>query len=107
MTEAELQAAVVELLNLTGWHHLHIRRSIGKGHRWTTTTSVTGWPDLYCWHPRQRRTLALELKTATGRLTPEQRLVLDSLAAAGVETAVIRPADLQDLARRLRTTAAA
>jgi hypothetical protein len=99
MTEAELQTSVVELARLTGWRCLHVRRSIGKGHRWQTTTSIVGWPDLFLWKPG--RCIAAELKSDDGRVTGEQEEVLDSLAAAGIETHVWRPADLDDIAHLL------
>lgn len=102
MTEAQLQEAVIALLNLTRWRHMHVRRTIGKGHRWTTSTSVVGWPDLFCWNPTLGRRLAIELKSATGRLTAEQTVVLDELERSGVETLVVRPGDLQMLANVLR-----
>lgn len=104
MTEAEFQAVVVELAHVLGWHHLHVRRTIGKGRRWTTATNVVGWPDLFLWHERQHRTLAAELKSDTGKTTPEQEAVLASLNAAGIEVHVWRPADLDDIARTLTRT---
>ena len=104
-TEAEFQEQVVQLLNLTGWRHLHVRRSIGKGRKWVTATNLVGWPDLLCWHERQRRVLALELKTETGKTTAEQDAVLASLGAAGVEAMVLRPHQLQWLASWLREAA--
>jgi hypothetical protein len=92
----QLQTAVVQLCNLTGWHHLTVRRSIGKGHRWVTTTSVTGWPDLLLWSTRQPgRHLAVELKVPPDRLKPEQQEVLAQLAESGFETYVWTPEDLQ------------
>lgn len=94
-TEAQFQAQVVELAELLGWTVNHTRRSVGKGGRWTTATSVVGYPDLTCWHPRQRRVLFVELKSEAGKLTPEQEAVLASLAAAGQEVAVWRPSDLE------------
>ena len=99
MRETELQNAVVELARITGWRTLHVRRSIGKGHRWQTTTSLVGWPDLLLWRPG--RIIAAELKSDDGRLTVEQSDVLDSLAVAGIETYVWRPADLDRIAMLL------
>lgn len=93
--EATFQAQVVELARILGWQVLHVRRSIGKGHRWTTTTSVKGWPDLFLWHPRHG-VLARELKTDTGKLTAEQEEVLASLCAAGVDAGVWRPVDFTE-----------
>ena len=95
--EADWQSQVIDLAHIYGWHHLHVRRSIGKGRRWTTSTNVTGWPDLFFWHEGQRRTIAAELKSETGRTTPEQLAVLASLCAAGVETFVWRPSDLVEV----------
>lgn len=94
VTEADFQAQVVELAGLLGWQVLHVRRSIGKGNKWTTTTSVKGWPDLFLWHPRHG-VLARELKTDDPKSKPtaEQTAVLASLCAAGVDAGVWRPAD--------------
>lgn len=107
LTHAELQTQVCDLLTMTGWRYLHVRKSIGTrsgGRRgYMTTTNIKGWPDLGpCWNPRQPgRFLAIELKAATG-LTPEQDKVLADLAASGMETFVVTEADVQDLAAALR-----
>lgn len=92
MTHVELQSQVVEVAKLLGWAHLHVRRSIGKGRQWATTTNVVGWPDLLLWNPRQPgRHLAIELKVPPDRLSADQEKVLDELAAAGFETHVVTP----------------
>lgn len=101
VTHAELQDTVVKALGWLGWEHLHVRRSIGKGRKWTTATSKVGWPDLFCWHPHHRRLFAIELKVPPDRLTHEQYAILVSLDAAGVETAVIEPDDLGELGQLL------
>lgn len=101
-TEAEWQEHVIEAAHLFGWRHLHVRRSIGKGRKWTTATNVRGWPDLFLWNETQRRTMAVELKSATGVVEPDQEAVLASLAAAGLEVHVWRPADLDDALRALK-----
>ena len=103
ITETEWQAQLLDLAHALGWRHLHVRRSIGKGNKWQTTTNVIGWPDLLLWSPRQPgRHIAAELKTATGVLKPEQEQVLADLAAAGFETYVWRPADLDEVIFTLR-----
>lgn len=103
LTEADWQAQVIDLAGTLGWQHLHVRRSIGRGHRWTTTTNLPGWPDLLLWSARQPgRHLAVELKTDTGRVTPEQERVLEQLAGAGFETFVWRPRDLDLVVATLR-----
>lgn len=95
-TEAEFQAQVLELAHLYGWRVLHVRRSIGRRGgtaAWQTTTSVRGWPDLLCWHPDRGACFAAELKSDAGRLTDDQRQVLDQLERCGIDAHVWRPAD--------------
>jgi len=92
VTHAELQAMVCQLAHIMGWRWLHVRRSIGKGHRWATTTNIVGWPDLILWSPRQPgRQLAVELKVPPDKLTDDQAAVLGDLAAAGWECYVVTP----------------
>jgi hypothetical protein len=90
LTEEEFQQQVVQAAHLLGWQHLHVRRTIGRGRKWTTSTNVKGWPDLFLWHPK-RGFLALELKVRPNKATPEQVDVLTSLAAAGAAIAVVYP----------------
>ena len=104
MTEAEWQEQVVDLARICGWRTMHVRRSIGKGRRWTTSTSVVGWPDLVLWRPG--RIVAAELKSNTGQVTEDQAAVLASLEAAGMETYVWRPGDLDEVASVLGRRAA-
>lgn len=96
-TEAEFQAQVTHLAKILGWNVLHIRRSIGKGHRWTTTTSIVGYPDLTLWNEKQKRIIFAELKSEHGVLTPEQIDVLHSLDRTGLETFVWRPSMLSEI----------
>ena len=96
ISEAEWQEQVVQLAQTLGWHHLHVRRTVGRGRQWTTATNVAGWPDLFLWHPR-RGFVAIELKVAHNNATPEQEAVLATLAAAGARTMVARPDDLDEL----------
>lgn len=102
ITEAEWQQQVIDLAHMLGWRHNHTRRSIGRGTRWTTTTSVIGWPDLVMWSEKQQRVLFVELKSEQGKLSFEQDIVLDSLRAAGCEVYVWRPSDLEDAKQILR-----
>ena len=100
MTEAELQANVIDAATKAGWHHLHVRRSIGKGKRWTTATNVVGWPDLLLWRDDEGdglpTVIAVELKSSTGEVAHEQWDVIDSLRRAGVRAYVWRPSDWHD-----------
>jgi len=95
VTETVFQAQVVELARITGWRTMHVRRSIGKGRRWTTATSVIGWPDLTIWKPGYF--MLIELKTDTGKLSPEQTDVLTSLQAAGIDARCWRPTDWDEI----------
>ena len=95
ITEAEWQQQVTELAHILGWRHMHVRRSIGKGRKWTTATNVTGWPDAVLWSERQQRIIFVELKSETGKPTPEQVEVLASLEKAGQEVYLWRPSDLE------------
>jgi hypothetical protein len=103
MTETELQTAIVTLARYCGYRTMHVRRSIARGQRWATTTSVAGWPDLIIWKPG--RIIAAELKTDNGAPTPAQLDVLASLEAAGVEVHLWRPADLDQIAATLNRKA--
>ena len=84
ISEAVWQRTVTDLLTLYGWkwHHVHDSRR-----------SNPGWPDIFCVRPPQ--VLAVELKTETGRVTPDQRRWLDLLAACGIPAYVWRPSDLE------------
>ena len=94
ITEAQWQEQVTTLMRYLGWTFLHVRKSIGKGKRWTTATNLVGFPDLFAWHPT-RGFVAIELKVGKNLPTPEQTAVLDSLAAAGAITMVAYPEDLE------------
>ena len=101
-TEAEFQQQVIDLAHLLGWKHLHVRRTIGRKNQWVTSTNVKGWPDLFMWNERQQRTIAAELKSATGEATDEQTAVLASLAASGVPSYLWRPSDWPEIETTLR-----
>lgn len=100
VAEADFQRTVVDLAALFGWEAMHVRRSVVRGQRWATATSVPGWPDLTLWRPGEL--LFAELKADRGRVTDDQQRVLDSLAAAGQEVHVWRPRDWPALEARLR-----
>lgn len=92
LTHDGYQQQLVDLARALGWQHLHVRRSIGKGRKWTTTTNRTGWPDLFLWHPR-RGFAAIEVKVGADLPTPDQATVLAELTAAGAVACVAYPAD--------------
>lgn len=70
-TEAGFQDAVVELASLRGWLHFH---------DFDSRRNRAGFPDLVL--SRRGRLIFAELKTETGRVSPDQQLWLDELAAA-------------------------
>jgi hypothetical protein len=93
VTEAELCAGVLEMLDLFGWTAVHHRPGRTRGGSWRTPLqgrSAPGWPDIFA--VRRERALAAELKSERGVLTDAQRRWLDDLGGAGVETYVWRPA---------------
>lgn len=100
MLESEFQESVLELAHLLGWKHLHVRRTIGRGKKWTTSTNRVGWPDLLLWKAG-RGFVAIELKVHPKKATPEQVEVLAELEAAGARTMVAYPEDLDDLKKML------
>ena len=64
-----------------------------------TTTAAQyngkGWPGLFLTHP-DRGVMAIECKSARGRLTLEQSDWLDTVAAAGVDVVVARPGNYDE-----------
>jgi hypothetical protein len=79
--EKSFQQAVVDLARLLQWRVYFTRDSRG---------SPSGWPDLaLC----RERLIFRELKTNTGRLTPEQEQWGDVLTRAGCDWAIWRPSD--------------
>lgn len=93
MLERDWQTDVLKLAALYGWQAMHVRTTRGKGGRHTTSTSVVGWPDLTLW--RDDRLIFAELKSDTGKTTPEQEAVLASLRLIPcAHVAVWRPADI-------------
>lgn len=102
ITEAQWQEQVTTLMRYLGWTFLHVRKSIGKGKRWQTTTNLVGWPDLFAWHPT-RGFVAVELKVGKNVATPEQTALLYSLRTAGARTMVAYPEDLYAVKAMLST----
>ncbi len=91
LKEVEFQRAVTDMAGWLGWHIWHDNDSRRNG---------AGLPDLLCVHP-DHGVLWLELKTATGRVRPEQQQWIDLLVRAGQSAHVVRPADWPDIERLL------
>jgi hypothetical protein len=91
VSEADWLRTVGATLDLYGWAWIHHRPAPRTNGRWTTPTqgsSARGWPDIFA--VRGPRAIALELKTATGRVTAEQTDWLEKLRLVGVEAHLIR-----------------
>ena len=98
-THIEFQAQIVDLCHSLGYHHLHVRRTIGRGQKWVTATNVTGWPDIFAWGPRGF--VALELKVGRDKATVQQTSVLAQLEQAGARCMVAYPSDIEAVAKLL------
>jgi VRR-NUC domain len=95
MSEAELLECVLQTAALFGWRSAHFRPAMTK-HGWRTAVSGDGkgWPDLVL---VRDRLLFVELKSARGSLSADQKAWRDSLVvAAGCEWHLWRPSDWTD-----------
>jgi hypothetical protein len=100
ITEEAFKAEVLQLAQIMGWLRAHFRPA-RTNHGWRTPVEADGkgFPDLVL---VRDRVIYAELKTDTGRLTDDQIAWLGALRAAGAETYLWRPRDLQDIAHTLR-----
>ena len=87
--EKEFQAKVISLAKQLGWLYYHTHDS---------RRSEPGFPDLIL---VRERVLYRELKTEKGRLTKAQKAWGDKLTAAGADSAVWRPSDMQEIVKQL------
>lgn len=95
MSEADLQRGISDMARVLGWRVAHFRPArTARGWRTPVSADGAGFPDLVL--TRGSRVIAAELKTSTGRLSPDQTAWLDALSAAGVPALVWRPADYPD-----------
>lgn len=100
--EAALQAKVLDLAKMFGWHRMHTRAAYqpGAGKWMTPLSGEKGYPDLTLVRPP--RLVFAELKSDRGYATPEQKewlALLDSVP--GVEVYLWKPRDLEDIAKIL------
>jgi hypothetical protein len=85
MTERQLQDAVIELAEMLKWLVYHT---------YDSRRSNPGFPDLVM--VRGGRLLFVELKSAKGKLRPEQHVWLNALDTCGAEVYTWRPDDWTD-----------
>lgn len=91
LAEADLLRLVTDAAGYGGWNAYHT---------FDSRRSRAGFPDLVLAHPR-RGVMFLELKTASGKLTADQRHWIATLTAAGADARVVRPADADALTAEL------
>jgi VRR-NUC domain len=101
LSEAQLQAAVIQAARLLGW----LAYSIPDSRRATSN----GFPDLVLCNILSQQASGIvtqelifaELKSECGRLRPEQIVWITALRAAGQEVYIWRPRDLESAISRL------
>jgi hypothetical protein len=92
VSERDLTAYVRDLAKAFGWRRYHT---------WTSIHSPAGFPDEVLVRPP--RLVFAELKSASGRLKPEQDAWLEALRQVpGVETYTWRPEHMDEIAEVLR-----
>ena len=98
--EAILQSQVIQLAKMNGFRVHHSRPVQQANGRWLTAIAGdAGFPDLVLAHA-ERGVLFLELKAEGGRMSPGQVAWANQLRPH-VEYWLVRPADLEALAKRL------
>lgn len=103
INEKSFQRAVIELAGFTGWRIYHPVPAMNARGGWRTAQEGhVGFPDLVLAKAGPTGGLIFaELKTAVGRVSPDQRLWLDTLEQAGAEVYVWRPTDIATIRTRL------
>lgn len=84
-TERDLASYVAQLARLGGWLRYHT---------YDSRRSTHGFPDEVLAHPQRGLLLFRELKSADGKVRPEQEHWLETLVACAADAAVWRPSDL-------------
>lgn len=97
LSEKAWQDGVMRLLAAHGYAYRY--------HTWDSRRSPSGFPDIVAVHREPGHVCyAIECKTDTGQVTPAQAAWLTALAGcSGVVAEVWRPAQLQEIAARLRS----
>lgn len=94
LTEAQLQAAVIDTARMFGWRVAHFRPAkTSKGWRTPVAADGKGFPDLVLVHQETGRLIFAELKSDRGKPTPEQEQWLIALETTDAEVYVWSPAD--------------
>lgn len=110
VSEEQLQNMVISLARYLGYKVAHFRgvriqRRNGTVYYQTPVQADgKGFPDLVLARPG--RLVFAELKSATGKLSPEQEEWLKAIDAAGGEAYVWRPADIDEIEQVLTSNTA-
>jgi hypothetical protein len=100
ITERAFTSQVIALARWHKWRTAHFRPAMTQRGRWLTAMSGDiGFPDLIMF--RARRAILAELKSAKGRVTPEQEKWLEAAKAAQFEAYIWRPKDIEEIERVL------
>ena len=94
ISEKALQDTIVQAAIRANWFAYHTHDS---------RRSTPGFPDLVLL--RGDQCLVYELKTARGRIRPEQTAWLAAFNEAGIPARIVRPADLDDVLQELGAAA--
>jgi Holliday junction resolvase len=89
--ERDFQATIVQAARYAGWNVYWV---------WSSIHSPKGWVDLFLL--KDGKALAYEVKTAQGRIRPEQIECLALLQAAGIPARIVRPADFDEVLAELQ-----
>jgi hypothetical protein len=98
-SERSLELTVLGMLVYHGWNWWHDKATNTPEGKWR---NARGWPDLAIWKPGVGFAM-IELKTAKGRIKPEQAQMIAMLSESGVIARIVRPTDLDDLQTFLET----
>ena len=91
-SEADFQKTLIDLLHCYGYRVAHFRPAkTDKGWRTPVSADGSGWPDLFVVHPDSGNAFAVECKSDTGKLSPEQENWIEWLRACGIRTFVWMP----------------
>jgi hypothetical protein len=98
--ERDVQNTVLEAAALGGWRVAHFRTAMTRSGQYITPVAADGkgFPDLLL---VRDRVMAIECKSATGRMSPEQKEWKAAFENAGVEALVCRPDNLQEVCDEL------
>jgi hypothetical protein len=100
LTEDDLKATVIGMAQSFGWRVAHFRPArTEKGWRTPVEADGKGWPDLVL---VRDRVIYAELKSARGRVSPDQEAWMSALREAGAEVHLWRPSDMDEIERVLR-----